>query len=160
MSRADEYYDEYEGDFGGRVLWGRIAFFGVALLLAFGLGWCTSPSVSEEELAERDSQVERLRAEVEELRQQRDALDAGTTTEDAPATEDDPADPDADTGASATAPEGSETYEVQSGDTLRSIAEDFYGDGDLTDPIAEANGIDSDNLLQVGQELVIPPADS
>ncbi len=49
-----------------------------------------------------------------------------------------------------------ETYTVQSGDTLYSIAEDVYGDGNRWTEIAEANGIDDQSGLTVGEELDIP----
>ena len=49
-----------------------------------------------------------------------------------------------------------ETYTVQSGDTLYSIAEEVYGDGNRWAEIAEANGIDDQSGLTVGQELDIP----
>jgi nucleoid-associated protein YgaU len=47
-------------------------------------------------------------------------------------------------------------YTVQSGDTLRSIAQQFYGDSTLWTLIQAANpGIDPNNL-QIGQQLQIP----
>jgi nucleoid-associated protein YgaU len=50
-----------------------------------------------------------------------------------------------------------QTYVVRPGDTLFSIAQEVYGDGQKFDLIAQANGIDQNNKLRVGQELVIPP---
>jgi len=49
-----------------------------------------------------------------------------------------------------------QTYTVESGDTLYSIAEEVYGDGNRWSEIAEANGIDDQSGLTVGQELDIP----
>jgi len=51
-----------------------------------------------------------------------------------------------------------ETYTVQAGDTLGKIAQEMYGDGSRWREIWEANKGDIPNpdLIQVGQELVIP----
>ncbi|HWH32045.1 MAG TPA: LysM domain-containing protein, partial [Egibacteraceae bacterium] len=64
-----------------------------------------------------------------------------------------------DTDEEADPREGWTTYTVKSGDTLISIAQDVYGDGTKFNLIADANGIDKNNKLRVGQELQIPPAD-
>jgi YD repeat-containing protein len=48
------------------------------------------------------------------------------------------------------------TYVVNSGDTLRAIAQAVYGDGALWYLIADANGISSDAQLKVGTTLTIP----
>ncbi|HWB72286.1 MAG TPA: LysM domain-containing protein, partial [Egibacteraceae bacterium] len=58
-----------------------------------------------------------------------------------------------DTGAPA------RTGQTVDGDTLISIAEDVYGDRGKWRLIAEANGIDDNNRLRVGQRLRIPAAD-
>lgn len=71
------------------------------------------------------------------------ADDAEVATDD----EDDDADDEAD---------GGQTYTVEGGDTLYSIAEEVYGDGNRWGEIAEANGIDDQSGLTVGQELDIP----
>lgn len=82
----------------------------------------------------------------------------------APPAEEPDGDGNADTGetggeATATAAgEGTRTYEVQSGDTLISIAEEYYGDASEWRLIAEANNLSSDNVLTVGTVLEIPPA--
>ena len=68
---------------------------------------------------------------------------------------DDPPGPpgdDADSGAD----EDGESYVVQSGDTLYSIASEVYGDGGRWPEIAEANDIDDRTSIRVGQELAIP----
>ncbi|WP_323740825.1 LysM peptidoglycan-binding domain-containing protein [Caenimonas koreensis] len=48
------------------------------------------------------------------------------------------------------------TYTVQTGDTLRSIAQSAYGDSKRWYQIAEANGISSDAQLRVGVSLNLP----
>lgn len=56
--------------------------------------------------------------------------------------------------------ESGQTHTVGDGDTLRSMAKEFYGDGDLWQKIFEANkdtiGADPDNI-KIGQTLKIPP---
>lgn len=63
----------------------------------------------------------------------------------------------------ATADTTADTYEVQSGDTLLSIAEQYYGDGTQWRRIYDANkdviGSDPDKL-KVGMKLKIPPKQS
>lgn len=51
-----------------------------------------------------------------------------------------------------------QTYVVQSGDTLWSIAQSFYGDGNLYTLIADANSstVPNPNLIYPGQTLIIP----
>ena len=49
-----------------------------------------------------------------------------------------------------------ETYTVESGQTLYSIAEEVYGDGNRWQEIAEANDLDDQTAISVGEELVIP----
>ena len=48
------------------------------------------------------------------------------------------------------------TYTVESGDTLWAIAEQFYGDGNKYQVIADASGISNPDLIQPGQVLTIP----
>lgn len=58
---------------------------------------------------------------------------------------------------------GGETYEVQSGDTLLTIAQQYYQDGSQWRRIYDANkdtiGADPDKL-KVGMKLTIPPKQS
>jgi LysM repeat protein len=49
-------------------------------------------------------------------------------------------------------------YRVQSGDTLGSIARKFYGSSARYKLIMEANGLGPASVLNIGQELKIPPA--
>jgi nucleoid-associated protein YgaU len=55
---------------------------------------------------------------------------------------------------------GGESYEIQAGDTLGTIAQQFYGDSTLWRPIYDANkdtiGSDPDKL-KLGTKLTIPP---
>lgn len=137
-------YAEDDNERPPRVLWGRVAILGGALLLAFLLGRTTAPEgISQEEFdALRRTRAE-LEAEVERLQAQPvvTPTPAATTTAE---------------GSPEPVAEG-ETYEVKSGDTLRGIAERFYGDPTLDDLIAEANDITDPTQLRVGQVLTIPP---
>lgn len=48
------------------------------------------------------------------------------------------------------------TYTVQKGDTLWSIARKFYGDGSLCYKLATANGIKNPNLIREGDVITLP----
>jgi nucleoid-associated protein YgaU len=66
--------------------------------------------------------------------------------------------------STATAPEvAGESYEVQSGDTLATIAQQFYGDPTQWRRIYDANkdaiGADPDKL-KIGMKLTVPPKQS
>jgi LysM repeat protein len=52
--------------------------------------------------------------------------------------------------------EAARTYTVESGDTLWAISEQFYGDGNKYQIIADASGIANPDLIQPGQVLTIP----
>ena len=52
-----------------------------------------------------------------------------------------------------------EEYVVQEGDTLASIAKEKLGSEDQWQSIAEANGLENPDQLQVGQSLIIPSSD-
>jgi LysM repeat protein len=51
---------------------------------------------------------------------------------------------------------GSGSYTVRSGDTLQSIAQSLYGDGNLWYKIAEANGLSGNASLIEGRSLTLP----
>lgn len=151
-----DYDDEPQPGGTGRVLWGRVAILGAALLIAFLIGRATgggngvAQSDYDEVVAERD----RLEDRVTDLESDLAAAEEATPP---PAS----ASPATGGGGEATDPEGEteggETYVVQPGDTLASIAADFYGNASLDDFLAEANGITDPESLAVGQELIIPP---
>lgn len=162
MSRDDDY--DYDYAPGGQVLWGRVAIFGVALLLAFFLGRGCASGVPEEDLDAARAQIAEYSEENEQLRQEIEALSGDDTSgeategEEAPETAGETSDDTAgETSDDTAAADGTRIYTVQPNDNLRSIAQRFYGDGNKHELISEANGIDSDNVLQVGQELEIPP---
>lgn len=47
-------------------------------------------------------------------------------------------------------------YTVHAGDNLSRIAKRFYGDANKYNDVAQANGIDDPNRIQVGQDLTLP----
>jgi nucleoid-associated protein YgaU len=166
---------EYEGaeDFGGRILWPRIAVFVFAAFLMLLLGRCTAgggvPQAEFDAVVEQNSEAQTALAQkdVSIAQLQQDLIDA---RESAPAPTDptapgttpgtDAADgtttPPADGGGATTDAAGNRTYEVQPGDTLSTIAEAVYGDPRAFGAIAEANNLGGNNVLQVGDTLIIP----
>jgi nucleoid-associated protein YgaU len=169
------YQHAHEDSDGGRVLWGRMGFLGGALLVAFLLGRVTtSDGVPPAQVQERDQRIQQLADEAEGLRRQVEALQAGAPAKsDAPANQAeadtaiadarDTADrpepqPAAPAGEQADRPAAAdgETYQVQSDDTLYTIAERVYGDGNQWTRIAAANNLDGSRPLDVGQDLTIP----
>jgi nucleoid-associated protein YgaU len=165
-SQEQEYdwdYDEARSEHRPmNILWGRVAILGAIVLLAFLLGRMTSGSggadasqltAANERVAELEQQNGVLTTEsaakddqIADLQSQIAALEtAGTTTG---------------TDNTAAPSEGDQItgtkYTVESGDTLQSIAEEFYGDASLDDYLAEINNITDPTALGVGQELIIP----
>jgi hypothetical protein len=153
-----EYEDEPQRGGTGRVLWGRVAILGAALLLAFLIGRATGGGTEGVPQADYDEVV----AERNDLENQVADLESDLAAAQEPTPPPASASPAAGAGGEeATDPEGEteggETYEVQPGDTLASIAAEFYGDASLDDYLAEVNGITDPESLAVGQELTIPP---
>lgn len=144
---------------GSDIIWGRVAILGALVLLAFLIGRTTAGGgVSQAEFdqakataADASDRVAELEQQIVALQEQVNAEDtSGTGTQgDGSGNED----PNGDGGTTGQA----ETYIVESGDTLQTIAEQFYGDVSLDDLIAEANDITDPTALHVGQELTIPP---
>lgn len=162
MESEQPYYDNE--DYGGRVLWGRVAFFGITLLLAFFLGRCTSDGVPPEQLVAAENRNEELSRQIEELESELDSLqsenpDGAEDGENGNATNGEASgNGGSETSeANGSAADTERTHVVERGETLSELADRYYGDGDKHTLITEANDIDEDNPLQVGQELVIPP---
>ena len=157
----DYGYDEPEPRRpGSDIIWGRVAILGALVLLAFLIGRTTAGGgVSQAEFdaveataAEADAQIEDLQQQIVALQEQLNATDtSGTGTQGDGSGGGNPNDGGGGTTGQA------ETYIVESGDTLQSIAEQFYGDVSLDDLIMEENGITDPTALNVGQELTIPP---
>lgn len=183
----DDVWDDesYDGESPGRILWGRVAAFGLILLLAFLAGRMTAGDGSAEALAAAEARADELSAELTRARNEIDALAAGGADE-APADPEAAADSEADSAAASDASgetaedaaagdgqaeeESAETaqaepaeespatepYTVQPGDNLFGLAEQFYGDGQQWRQIAEANDLGAGAVLTPGQTLEIP----
>jgi nucleoid-associated protein YgaU len=155
---------EYDSDepYESRVLWGRVGVYAASLLLMFMLGSCVGGRGGIDE-----AQVEALDAEVTALREANRDLEAqiaamgNTGDAERPRISEGEEEGEGDGEDVATEGEAgsgeTRTYEVQSGDTLTSIAQRMYGDSTKFSLIADAN--DLDGQLVVGQELIIPPAE-
>lgn len=154
-----DYDYETEEHYEGRVLWGRIAVYGVAFLFVFLLGNCLGGrgAADPDDIAALEAQVDALSEENEDLREHIDALSAGQ--QPPPPPDDEETGEDAEAEGSDGEAAATRTYIVQSGDTLTTIAREFYNDSTQWEVIAEANGLTRDTPLTVGQELVIPPLD-
>jgi nucleoid-associated protein YgaU len=140
------------------VLWGRIAFFGLALLLAFIIGRISAPNgISESQLKEANAEITSLKADNEDLKSQLAEAQAAATAQpspDASTSPDTEVSPSPDTGGDATVT--GEEYVVQRGDTLNTISEKFYGDTKYGDYLADVNNIDDPSALTIGMTLTIP----
>ncbi|MGH3452590.1 MAG: LysM peptidoglycan-binding domain-containing protein [Haloechinothrix sp.] len=141
-----------------RVLWGRVAILGGAILLAFLIGRSSAPGgipesdlrAARADIAAAETEADQLRDQIATLEQEVQGLDEEKAGDNETA-----GDEEAEGGGGSASE--NQTYTVKSGDTLSTIAERFYGNAALDDFIAAANpGVDP-YALHVGQELVIPP---
>jgi hypothetical protein len=148
----DPAYDDW-GDYEDprpKILWGRVAVLGGAMLIAFLLGRAMAPDgIPEAQLARAQDQRDDLRGQVDqldtELRQTRRQL---TQLQNSPPAVEEP---------EPTPEESPSLYTVRSGDTLLGLAEQFYDDPQLSVLIAEANDMRPTAKLNVGDTLIIPP---
>lgn len=140
------------GDGGGpnNVLWGRLIALGALVLIVFFIGrWSAPDGADPDDVRKLRGRYERALDEVEELKAEltqptiaptpSPSITVGEQTDEA---EDETFD--------------GETYIVQSGDTIREIAERYCGDPTKYEVIAEFNGLDDPTLISVGLELKIP----
>lgn len=148
----EQAYDEWDyQDPRPKILWGRVAVLGGALLIAFFLGRALAPdgiqpstlAASRQNVTELEQEVERLNTE---LRQTQREL---TRLQNSP--------PPAEAQPSPEPTEEPVVYTVEPGDTLLGLAEEFYGDPSLSVLIAQENGLRPTAKLNVGDSLIIPP---
>jgi nucleoid-associated protein YgaU len=144
------YEWDYEDDRSSRpkVLWGRIVILAIVLILVYLLGRSTAPEgISEGTLEQARAESAQLEEENQALTDQVEELEAAqespgpTTTTEAGGTDE-----------TAEA----ETYRVQRGDTLTSIAQDVCEDPSLDNAIGELNDISEPEQLPVGSDIMIP----
>ena len=163
-------YDREDDPFprGPRVLWGRVAALGGALILAFLLGGqlagggggnSSQVTALQRQLDDANSKISQLQSNLAALSSGQSAptgLPSASPTTGASTTP---------TATAATAPVrggatgSSVTYTVNVGDTLGGIASHFYGRATHAGVvlIEQANGL-SDATIRVGMKLTIPPA--
>ncbi|MFP5299136.1 MAG: LysM peptidoglycan-binding domain-containing protein [Actinomycetota bacterium] len=166
LSTRDSYDEDYDWEYDDdpaprrrpmKVLWGRVAVLGAALIAMFLFGRMTAGGGDDAALTEARDRITTLeesnaslQTELEatqtELDKAQTELAAGATAPETTATEETASDTEI-TG---------EIYVVRSGDTLTTIAERFYNDASLDDYLAEVNNITDPTALHVGQELIIP----
>ena len=146
------------------VLWGRVAFYGITLLLAFVIGRMSAPDgIAQADLDAANDQIAALETENEDLTTQladaQAALEEPTDTATDTGTTDDTATDTSDDTTTDTADDTQftgEEYVVESGDSLNTIAEKFYGDTAYGDYLAEVNNISDPSTLSIGTTLIIP----
>jgi LysM repeat protein len=146
-----DFNEEPDGRTMPNILWGRVAVLGAALLLAFLLGRLTAGGgdVSQEDFDQVRAERDEAQQEVADLQSQLE--EAQTQPQETPTPNTTPTnEPDAAEGEV-------ETYTIQSGDTLRTIAEQEYGDASLADPLADYNDIIDPSAISTGDEIEIPP---
>ncbi|HEX2049626.1 MAG TPA: LysM peptidoglycan-binding domain-containing protein [Actinomycetota bacterium] len=140
-----------------RILWGRLVALGVLLILVFlGGRACAPEGVPPEELDQARARIEDLEGDNDRLRSEIAALEQAQPTP-APTPTEEPSPSPTDDETTTDEPDvAGETYVVQEGDTLTTLAEEHYGDGAYADELAAANDLAPDAFLDVGQELFIP----
>jgi nucleoid-associated protein YgaU len=151
-----DFNEEPDGRTMPNILWGRVAVLGAALILAFLLGRLTAGGgdVSQEDFDQVRAERDDARAQVEELQAALNEAQQATPTPNATPT----TDGTGEGGEGEEQPAGEvETYTIQSGDTLRTIAEDQYGDASLADALADFNDIIDPSAINTGDEIEIPP---
>ncbi len=130
------------------ILWGRLIALGALSILVFLIGRWSAPNGADPE------QLERLRAENDAAQERIDELEAQVAQPIVSPTPSITVGDQTDDAQDATF--DGETYVIQSGDTMRDIADRFCGDPTEAEVIADFNGIADPTLIRVGQELKIP----
>jgi LysM repeat protein len=149
-----DFNEESHGRGMPNILWGRVAVLAAALLLAFLAGRLTAGGgdVSQADFNQVRDERDTAQQQVADLQQQLEEAQAQTPTPNptsSPTT--------GDTGGDNTAAADVETYTIQSGDTLRTIAETKYGDASLADALADYNDIVDPSSISTGDEIELPP---
>ena len=118
------------------------------LVLAFFLGRLTAPEgIPEQRLADLRAELGETEREVETLRLALETRAKEVTPSPSPSPE--PTELERDRA-------GRRIYVVQSGDTMRGIAETYCGDVGLADYVAAFNDIEDSRVISVGTELKLP----
>jgi nucleoid-associated protein YgaU len=150
---APSYDYEYDYDDRAprpRVLWGRVAALGIALLLAFLLGAKLGGG------DDNSDQIDRLRTQLQTAQDENESLQTQLEAAQQPQVEVTPTPQPSETTVAEEPEVEGEEYVVQKGDTLRLIAQRKCGDPEAADLLAEVNDIADPTLISVGQTLIIP----
>lgn len=138
-----------EGLRRSRLLRGRLLVLGIVLCAVYLLGRITAPEgVGKEELWTARAALERAERQIATLEL---ALQTRAEVETAQ-----PTAPTASPAPVETPPSGRRIYVVQSGDTMRGIAQTFCGDPDLARFVAAFNDLTDPALISVGMKLRLP----
>ena len=167
-----------------KVLWGRVAALAATIIVAYLIGWATGPrgvpaeelQGTEAELAAAQGRIAELETRLEETTSPEssrpvlspEAQNANESDQPQAQTQSDGNDAEeATVGGQEANPEGAQapndqpgsgrTYVVEDGDSLNTIARDFYGDASLVNLIVKANNITARGQIRVGQKLELPP---
>jgi nucleoid-associated protein YgaU len=162
---SDPGYDwDYEPEDHSRnmpnIIWGRVAVLGAVVLLAFLIGRMTAGGggVPEERLTSARSDLRDARAQVTDLQGQVEGLEKDLAAAQNPDTTEDPnADDDTEGGGEGEDTPTGEEYVIKAGDTLNTIAIEFYGDAEHADYIAVVNDIVDESAINAGDTITIPP---
>ena len=146
-----DYGEEPPAAGGGgsnNILWGRLVALGLLVIIVFLIGrWSAPNGADPEDLRELRNRYVNAAEEIEQLKAALTQPTVAPTPSVTVGEQDDTAED---------ATFDGETYVVQSGDTMREIAESYCGDPTKDDVIADFNGIDDPTLISVGTELKIP----
>ena len=130
------------------ILWGRLVALGLLVIIVFLIGrWSAPNGADPEDLRELRNRYVNAAEEIEQLKAALTQPTVAPTPSVTVGEQDDEAED---------ATFDGETYVVQSGDTMREIAESYCGDPTKDDVIADFNGIDDPTIISVGTELKIP----
>lgn len=140
---------EAEGPRRPRLVRGRALALGIVLCAMFVLGRITAPEgTRQEELRAAEAALALAQRQAGALELALQARAEAETPEPSPTTlAPDPAETDA---------SGRRVYTVQSGDSMRGIAETFCGDADLAGFVASFNDLADPESISIGMELKLP----
>jgi LysM repeat protein len=158
---SSEIYEPDQPSFGEEratnVLWGRVIALGVVLLLVFFLGRASAGGDSSEEVDTLQNQLAAARAEIDQLQAENRQQVEAPPTPVATATGTPLTSPGATPSPTGTgAATGERSYTVRSGDTLKGLANRFYGNAAYDKCISQANDISNPSSLRVGADIRIP----
>jgi nucleoid-associated protein YgaU len=161
---SDPGYDwDYEPEDHSRkmpnIIWGRVAVLGAVVLLAFLIGRMTAGGggVPEDRLTSARSDLRDARAQVTDLQTQVQDLEDQLAAQEPPADAGEEEGQGGEGGGEGEEAPAGEEYTIKAGDTLNTIAIEFYGDAENADYIAVANDIADPSAINVGDTIIIPP---